>query len=80
MDIRERFTAYPAHVSLLNDLPSQQVLHLCRRPDLTVTSRMMGIFDTLDRLPGLAPRSGLLATTAEDGPMNRATFIATEFH
>jgi len=80
LDIGERLTTNSAVIVLLNDLPFQQLLHFCWRPDFAVATWMMGIFNALDRRPGLPSGFLLLPATAEKGLMNGTAFIRAQSH
>jgi hypothetical protein len=49
--VSELLMANRASPALLNDLPLQQLPHLCRRPQFPVSPGVMLIFDTLHNGP-----------------------------
>jgi hypothetical protein len=65
---------------LLNDLPVQQFPHFGWRPELAVSPGVVRIFDALNTKLKSAFFPSLLATAAEQGAVDRAVFIPTEFH
>src|SRR5271157_4364651 len=65
---------------LLGDFSVQQLPHLCRRPEFTISPGVMWIFNTLNTKLKSALFPSLLATAAEQRPVKRTIFIPTEFH
>src|SRR5437763_11818917 len=65
---------------LLDNLAVQQLLHLCRGPAFSVSSRMVRIFDAFDGGPGFASASTSFPTAAKKRFVNWTTLVPTEFH
>jgi hypothetical protein len=61
---------------LLDNFTVQDPPHLRRRPELSISSRVMRIFDT----PDAEPFPTLVPATAEERSVDCAVFISTEFH
>ncbi len=65
---------------LLNDFSIQHLPLLTWRPQFSVSSGVLRIFDALNTTLKSAFFSRLLATAAEQGAVDWAVFIPTEFH
>ena len=78
--VGELFVADCTFPILLDDFSVQELPHLCGRPELSISPRVVRIFDVLDTKPGSAFLTNLLATAAEVRSVNRTVFIPTEFH
>ena len=78
--VGELFVADCTFPILLDDFLVQQLPHLCGRPALSISPRVVRILDTLDTKPQSAFLPNLLATAAEERSVDRTGFIPTEFH
>jgi hypothetical protein len=65
---------------LLDDLPVQQLPHLCRWPEFAESPGVVRIFDAPNTQLKSVLFSRLLATAAEQRAVDRTIFIPTEFH
>src|SRR5579864_4692061 len=78
--VGEFFVAYGTLAVLLDDFALKQFPHFCRRSQLSITSRVMWIFDTLyagSYRPWLGDE---FAATTRSGLVNRTEFVGTESH
>jgi len=78
--IREGCPADRTFPVLLDNFSIQQFSHLRWRAKFTIPPRVVRIFDALNTKLKSAPFPRLLATAAEQGTVDRAVFIPTEFH
>jgi len=79
-EIGEWVTADSASLSLLSDLPFEQLLHFCLRSEFSIAPGMMRIFNALDRGPDSPPVPYLFPATTEERIVDGAAFIATKLH
>src|SRR5712691_11896581 len=78
--IREFLMANCAYPVLLNNFAIEKLAHFGGRAEFAVSSRMMRVFDAPNARLQSSLLSHLLPTTAEQGAVNRAGLVATEFH
>jgi hypothetical protein len=81
--VRELFMADCAYSFLLGDLPLQKFPHFSWGSEFSISSRVMRILDALYAYPHyyrLAFFSDRLPSTAEQGSMDGAVFIAAQSH
>ena len=78
--LREVFVADGAYPALLDNLSVQKLPQLGRRPQLPISSRVMGIFDALYSQPDQPWFGDDFSSATRDRSVNRADFIGTESH
>jgi hypothetical protein len=78
--LAKRLVTDCAFSALVGDLSVQQLPHLSWRPEFAISPGMVRIFDALNAKLKSASFPRLLATAAEQGAVDWAIFIPTEFH
>jgi hypothetical protein len=79
--VGDQFMAEGEFPALFHNLRVKQFPHLCRRPEFSVSPRVMWIFNALDTQPYRSTWLLVcLATAAENRSMDRTVLIATESH
>ena len=78
--VREFFVADCAYSLLLGDLPLQKFTHLSWGSELSISPRMMRIFNASNTGLHCTNAMRLLAAAAANRPVDGTVFIWTEFH
>ena len=78
--VRELVVADCAYAVLSGNFPLQKLSHFSGGPEFPIPSRVMGIFYMLHSKPDKPRFGNEFPTTAGDGFVDRAEFIATEPH
>jgi hypothetical protein len=79
--IRERHLTNRTLPALFDNFAVEQLPHLCFRAEFAISSGVMRVFDPLHaKTSDAASLLDRLATTAIQGSVDGAEFLATEFH